>query len=129
MILYPGVKILDEQSNEYMIDEYISSGSFGSVFKAIRIIDNKEFAVKSIWVHHFPNERVKIAFENEINLATGIKNDHVIEYVYVHDGKSHQNLPPYIIMELATEGTLKSKLEEKKKIWVIFLWQRDNCNV
>ncbi len=108
MILYPGVKILDEQSNEYMIDEYISSGSFGSVFKAIRIIDNKEFAVKALSTS-FPNERVKIAFENEINLATGIKNDHVIEYVYVHDGKSHQNLPPYIIMELATEGTLKSK--------------------
>lgn len=106
MIPTTGSSVLDDQNNEYILDEPIGRGGFGLVYKAHRKNDNAVFAIKTLLSDVGGDEGFRI-FENEVALSKGIDSDHVIRYLYTHTGKTYPTLPPYIIMEYAPDKTLE----------------------
>lgn len=109
MLLNIGSIIQDDKSNKYILDDVIGQGGFGYVYKAHRINDNSIFAVKTTFPS-FGDSSSADAFRNEIRSAARIRGKNVIRYEYVHDGETFPGLPPYIIMEYADGGTLRSVL-------------------
>ena len=115
MLITIGSKVKDGNGNEYELIEEIGQGGFGCVFKANRINDNQKFAIKTL-IPSFANEDAKTCFMNEINLAKEINGENIIHYEFFHNGEQYPELPPYIIMELANNGTLRDIIEERKKL-------------
>jgi len=83
------------------------------VYKAKKISDDTTWAIKTI-LGNFEDNTSLTSFTNEIKMATKITNENVIRYVYAHDGITNKELPPYIIMEYANQGTLKKIISERK---------------
>ncbi len=113
MLLMPGKVIYDGNKEEYVVEDFLGNGAFGYVFKIKLIKDNSFWALKTI--PSFASETALHSFLNESQLAMKVVHPHVTKYLYVHDGSTHENLPPYIIMEYANSGTLMSLLEKHKK--------------
>lgn len=109
MILTAGSKILGKDKKEFEIVEKIGQGGFGTVY---RIHDDKQepFALKTL-PQYYSSETISLGLENEAKNALNISGENVINYLYFHDGKTHNSLPPYIIMEYAEGGTLRDYIE------------------
>lgn len=114
MIITIGSKIKDEKENTYTLTEELGHGGFGCVYKAIRDSDKSVYAVKTL-LYSFGNETAVDSFKNEIKLSSQINGEHVIHYIYAHDGDKYPELPPYIIMEYADGGTLADLIKERKR--------------
>lgn len=114
MIITIGSKIRDGDGNQYVLDDLLGSGGFGNVYKAHRESNNAIFAVK-ILLSSFGSQDSMLAFQNEIHQTVMVSSDHVIKYVYAHDGMKFAEYPPYIIMEYADGGTLTKFIEQQKK--------------
>lgn len=114
MIITIGSKIKDEKENTYTLTEELGHGGFGCVYKAIRDLDKSVYAVKTL-LYSFGNETAVKSFKNEIKLSSQINGEHVIHYIYAHDGDKYPELPPYIIMEYADGGTLADLIKERKR--------------
>lgn len=119
MIITVNSILPDEKGNEYKIIDNIKSGGFGQVFLCERLTDGKQFALKTM-LNTFPSKDEYNAFQNEINTAKTIKNENVIAYEYMHDGSTFKEYSPYIIMEYATQGTLRQLLDERIKKQELF---------
>ena len=113
MILSVGVEIKDDQGRKYILDELLGSGGFGSVFKIHRIDDGNIYAVKAL-LPAFDDNKAYLSFKNEMAQSLLVKSDHVINYIYAHDGELYPDLPPYIIMEYANGGTLRDLLDTRQ---------------
>lgn len=106
MVLTIGTKIKDDIGAFYVLDEVLGQGGFGCVYKAHREQDGFVVAVKTL-LTSFPSNEALVSFQKEINQTKLISSNHVIKYLYVHDGSTYNEYPPYIIMEFAEGGTLK----------------------
>jgi len=111
MIIKPGTIIYDKDKTSYKILDSIGSGGFGSVFK-IEKEDKSLWALKAL-SDTYQDEKLLKGLINEGNLATKISHSNVIKYIFFHDGSLFNELPPYIIMEFANQGTLKQILEKQ----------------
>ena len=118
MIIAASSTIKDGEGNSYILDSILGSGGFGNVFKAHRENDGAIFAVK-ILLSLFESSKSMLSFQNELNETLLVSSDHIIKYIYAHDGNTYPEYPPYIIMEYA-DGTLTSLIEEQKKTGVQF---------
>lgn len=114
MIITIGSKVKDGKENIYTLTEELGHGGFGCVYKAIRDSDKSTYAVKTL-LYSFGNETVASSFKNEVKLSSEINGEHIIHYVYAHDGDTYPELPPYIIMEYADGGTLADLIKERKR--------------
>lgn len=113
MIISEGTTVFDQDTNEYEVHDYIGSGSFGQVYRIERKDNSQTFALKTLHTP-FTDPTTLRAFINEGNLATSVSHENVIKYFFFHDGTMHSDLPPYIIMEYAPEGTLEGLLDEQR---------------
>lgn len=113
MIITKGNEVKDAQGNIYTLEKALPSGGFGKVFVAKRQSDQKYFAVKTI-LSQFPREEDYIIFQNEINSSLKVSSPHVIKYEFTHDGTLFNDLPPYIIMEYAPDGTLTDLINTRR---------------
>ena len=68
------------------------------------------FAVKTL-LASFESPDTILSFQKEIAQAELISSEHVIKYIYVHDGTTYSEYPPYIIMEYADGGTLADLID------------------
>lgn len=114
MFIRVGTIFLDEKNLKYEVIEPIDNGSFGYVYKLKRLRDKTFYALKTLSSVYVDESSLK-AFENESRLAVQINNDNVIKYEFVHNGNIFKDLPPYIIMEYANEGTLKALINRRQK--------------
>lgn len=114
MIITIGSKVKDKNGETYLLTEELGHGGFGCVYKAICEKDKTECAVKTL-LYSFANEEAARSFKNEIILSRKVSGDNVIRYIYAHDGEEYPELPPYIIMEYASGGTLREKIEKRKR--------------
>jgi serine/threonine protein kinase len=112
MIIRPGTIVKDYKS-EYIIEKVIGEGGFGYVYKAKNTTDGLTYAVKTMQ-YTFEDDSKLVAFQNEIKMATQVSSPNVITYKFTHDGTIFPELPPYIIMEYANQGTLTDILKSKK---------------
>lgn len=115
MIVTIGSRIKDDDCNKYILDDLLGSGGFGNVFKAHREKDNAIFAVKTL-LSSFVSKESVLAFEKEIQQTSLVSSDHVIKYIYTHNGQKYREYPPYIIMEYADGGTLTLLIEQQRRI-------------
>ncbi|MCK4359247.1 MAG: serine/threonine protein kinase, partial [Candidatus Cloacimonetes bacterium] len=106
--------VYDESGNEYIVEEFIGRGSLGDVYKIQRKSDSKSFALKTVQ-SPFVDESIIKSIINEGKLSENVKHNNVINYYYFHDGEKYPNLPLYIIMEYANEGTLDDLIDLKKE--------------
>lgn len=112
MIIKPGTIIYDEDKISYAIVDSIGSGGFGSVFKIEKEGDKSLWALKTL-SETYQDEKLLKGLINEGNLAIKISHPNVIKYLFFHDGSLFNELPPYIIMEFANQGTLRQVLEKQ----------------
>lgn len=107
-----GESVKDDKDNVYILDEIIGQGGFGCVFKSHRESDNINFAIKTL-IPSFADSSCVQSFKNEIKLALKVTGKNIIQYVFVNDGETVPDFPPYIIMEFADGGTLRDMLIRK----------------
>lgn len=115
MLLAVGSKIKDGVGNDYILDSVLGQGGFGCVYKAHRENDGYDVAVKTL-LSTFHNETELLSFQKEVVQAKLISSDHVIKYLYIHDGSVYTEYPPYIIMEFADGGTLADVIEKQRPL-------------
>ena len=114
MIITIGSKVKDGEGNTYTLTEELGHGGFGCVYKAECEADKSVYAVKTL-LYSFGDEATAASFKNEVKISSEVSGEHVIHYIYAHDGDEYPELPPYIIMEYAEGGTLADQIEERKK--------------
>ena len=94
--------IIDFNSDEYVIDEFIGQGGMGQVFSIINKKDKSKLALKSLQ-YFIPDDNHHRSLINEWEKAQTISHSNVIKYIGFHDGlpepKTH-----YLIMEFASDG-------------------------
>ena len=101
--------VFDNDNNKYTVKSILGEGGFGQVFKVINQKTKEPFALKVTK----SNGMRKNEFDTLINegmLSTSIDSNNVIKVKYFHDGKTHNDLPAYILMEYANEGNLEDFL-------------------
>lgn len=108
MFITTGSTIFDADSNEYIVKEPLGQGGFGHVFLVERA--GEKFALKTL-PGSLSDPKLLEGLINEASNAEGIDGENVIKYIYFHDGKTFDNLPPYILMEYADGGTLRELIE------------------
>lgn len=114
MIITIGSKVKDGEGNTYTLTEELGYGGFGCVYKAECEADKSVYAVKTL-LYSFGDEVTAASFKNEVKISSEVSGEHVIHYIYAHDGDEYPELPPYIIMEYAEGGTLADQIKERKK--------------
>lgn len=119
MIIHPGTIIYDDKRQTYEVLEFINKGEFGYVYTIKRISDNSTYALKTL-SSSFQDSDDFESFINEARLAPQIQHQNVIKYLFFHDGTLYKNLPPYIIMEFADQGTLKDLIDNQIKEIIFF---------
>jgi len=114
MDLRPNDQVFGSSEDEvFTIQEYIGSGSFGVVYK-IENTDGGVYALKTIGTASLNDDELQ-ALINEGNLAVHIRHENVLDVLYFHDGREHENLPPYTIMEYADGGTLQDLIVAQRE--------------
>jgi len=107
-----GSRIYGADKSEYVVGDYLGSGSFGVVYEARHTATGVIRAVKTLPTPAGTTEL--LSFVNEGNLAAGIRHRNVIEYDFFHDGSTHENLPVYVLMEYAGGGALDVALDRAR---------------
>lgn len=108
MFITAGTTVYDADKNEYTIKEMLGQGGFGQVFLAEK--DNEKFALKTL-PGSVSDPKLLEGLLNETTNAEGIEGENVIKYIYFHDGKTFETLPPYLLMEYADGGTLRNLMK------------------
>ncbi len=112
MVILPGSTIFDESGTNFKVMDFIGNGSFGNVYKIQKTENDEIFALKTL-LAPLSDDTALRTFVNEGNLATTISHENVIKYYFFHDGSKYPELPPYIIMAFAEDGTLENLIREK----------------
>ena len=98
---------------DFKIIKKLATGSFSSVYKVLRISDEKNYAMKKVKIQHLKEKEKQNAL-NEIRILASINNKNVIAYKDAFFDESDSCL--CIIMELAEEGDISKKIEDHKKL-------------
>ncbi|PZT54345.1 serine/threonine-protein kinase [Paenibacillus silvae] len=109
-MIAPGVTVYDGNNDAYEVVKMIGHGGFGFVYLIRKQSDGTQFALKTL-PQGFPSQSAYDTFMNECRTAITISHQNVIKYVYIHDGHKYPDLPQYLIMEYANQGTLLSHLQ------------------
>ena len=93
--------------NGYIIEEFISKGSFSEVWKGKEKNNNYLVAIKIISKNILINELENLKLKNEININKLLNNQFIIPFFdYKNNFLYH-----YIIMEYIENGTLNNKIK------------------
>lgn len=105
--------VYDEAGIPYKVGEYLGGGGFGKVYQITKVDDGTLWALK-VFPYSDIDEKDFISFQNESLMAMKVQHEHVINYKYIHDGKTYSDLSPYIIMEIASDGSLADLIKTYK---------------
>jgi serine/threonine protein kinase len=101
----------DEFKHYFEYVEYIASGSFGTVVRAIHLETGKDVAVKIIETVGKDKQKSINRLKQEINILKQLNHKNIVEFY----GFIETNKQIFIIMEYIKGGTLKSLIKEKKE--------------
>ena len=98
--------------NDFTIERVIGKGSFGSVFLVKRKLDQKLYALKSVFLDKL-NKKEQENSVNEVRLLASVSHPNVISYKESFFDEKNYSLN--IIMEYADNGDLQTEINKKKK--------------
>jgi serine/threonine protein kinase len=111
LIIQPNSIVYDGNNENYKVLEPLGNGAFGYVYKVEKQSDNSIWALKTLPTN-FPSHEQLLGFQNESNMAMNVDHENATKYIYVHNGSTYPQLPPYILMDYANEGTLYKLINE-----------------
>lgn len=114
MILIGKTVVFDENKDEFEVVSHVGSGGFGEIYKVKGIESGDVYAIKTMKTQGM-NEDEYDALVNEASMSMGIDHRNVLKYHYFHDGQTHSGLPPYIMMDYASNGSLREFIDNKRK--------------
>lgn len=109
-MLYPGVSVTDGDARSYEVLKDVGRGGFGVVFELKRD-DGSKWALKTLPTE-YGSEQEATALRHEAETAIELDHPNIVKYIYYYDGCGDNNLPPYIIMEYVTGGSLRDLLNK-----------------
>ena len=98
--------------SDFTIEKTIGKGSYGSVFLVRRKLDQKLYALKSVFFENL-KQREQENSVNEVRLLASVSHPNVISYKEAFFDEKNNSLN--IIMEYATDGDLLSEIIKKKE--------------
>ncbi|MGN4254005.1 serine/threonine-protein kinase [Bacillus cereus group sp. MYBKT14-1] len=104
-------RVYDGEREAYRVLKELGHGGFGQVFQIQNEKDGSFWALKTLNSNASSEEYMK-GFKNESEMALKVSHKNAIRYKYIHDGSVYQELPPYIIMELAEKGSLQDLVNQ-----------------
>ena len=105
------------QISDFKLISKIGTGAFSTVYKALRTIDNKYYALKKISLSSLSEKERENAF-NEIRILSRIHNPHVITYKDSFYDKPSNML--YLITEYCEYGDLEQEIQNHIKHQLYF---------
>ena len=96
--------------SDFVIKKKIGSGSFGTVYKALRLADQQSYVIKTIQIEELSVEEQQEA-TNEVKLLHSIQSDFVVKYY----DSFLDNMNLCIVMEYCDLGDLKGLLKKESK--------------
>jgi len=93
---------LSKEIQGYKILEVLGKGSFGKVFKVLRISDNKIYALKLIQKEQVKKKNLIKYVKNEIKIMQEFNNMHILKMYETFEDKNFL----YLIVEYCNMGTL-----------------------
>ena len=97
---------------KYEIGKLLGNGAFGSVNKVISKIDRKEYAMKRVNMAQLEEKEKENAL-NEVRILASFEHPNIIGYKDAFYDEISKTLN--IVMELADDGDIESKIEYNKK--------------
>ena len=105
------------QISDFKLISKIGTGAFSTVYKALRTIDNKHYALKKISLSSLSEKERENAF-NEIRILSQIHSPHIITYKDSFYDKASNML--YLITEYCEYGDLEQEIQNHIKHQVYF---------
>lgn len=102
------------ENKEYFISKFLGQGGMGHVFLIEDKTGSSKFALKTLQ-HYLPDDNNHRSLINEWEKAQKISHTNTIRYYGFHDGLSEPNTP-YLIMELAHDGSLEDFLKNQASL-------------
>ena len=98
--------------DDFNIERVIGKGSFGSVYLVRRKVDQKIYALKTVFLEKL-NKKEQENSVNEVRLLASVSHPNVIGYKEAFWDEKNSSLN--IIMEYADDGDLQTKINKKRK--------------
>ena len=96
----------------YNLEKKIGQGSYAVVYKAIRLSDNSEVAVKVISVQNFNKKQMENAI-NEVRIICSIDHPNIVKYFDAQIDQKNKDL--YVFMEYLAGGDLSQRISTLKR--------------
>ena len=113
--------------NDFKIISKLGEGAYSTVYKVMRIVDRKIYALKKVKLLNLSDKEKENAL-NEVRILASVKSNYVVSYKEAFFDEKDRTL--CIVMEFADNGDLYQKITEHKKrsiffeestIWRIFI--------
>ncbi|HEX2324774.1 MAG TPA: serine/threonine-protein kinase, partial [Chloroflexota bacterium] len=115
----PSSDLVGRQIGNYRIDTLIGSGGMGKVYRAVHAHLGRPAAVKVIHDHLASDPGFKARFEREANTSASLNHPHIIKILDFGDQEGRA----YLVMELATGGSLRTLLQRHASSGQPLAWQ------
>ena len=97
---------LPHQVRNYVLNSIIGKGGFATVYKAVNVFYNIEFAVKMITPPKNESSRILRSFEAEVNALIKLDHPNVIRLYDFFEEDGHM----FLVLEFCSGGTLENKI-------------------
>ena len=113
--------------DDFQIISKLGEGAYSTVYKVMRIVDKKIYALKKVKLLNLSDKEKENAL-NEVRILASVKSNFVVSYKEAFFDEKDRTL--CIVMEFADNGDLYQKITEHKKrslffeestIWRIFI--------
>ena len=113
--------------DDFQIISKLGEGAYSTVFKVMRTVDGKTYALKKVKLLNLSDKEKENAL-NEVRILASVKSNYVVSYKEAFFDEKDRTL--CIVMEFADNGDLYQKIVEHKKkamffeeseIWRIFI--------
>ena len=105
--------IVHFNNDEYTVSSFLGQGGMGHVFLIKEKNGTKKYALKTLQYYLEDTDTYR-SLINEWELAQSIRHENVISYRGFDDGTASKT--PYLIMDLAEDGSLQDFLNVQKKM-------------
>ena len=102
---------------DFQIISKLGEGAYSTVYKVMRIVDKKIYALKKVKLLNLSDKEKENAL-NEVRILASVKSNYVVSYKEAFFDEKDRTL--CIVMEFADNGDLYQKITEHKKRSIFF---------